>query len=198
MNALVSRARKVAFTTEMKLTIDNLQGQGAQDYTGSLDGTQSPKIERKLNQPAELQFSLISNTPGFVIPVMSARVTLGKANGSDVFTGYVSAAPQYEYLGWGEQGPVYRYNVVAQSDEVLLNQKALPNRSPFVDRSAGEALRQLAQDLLPGWFDTSTVQDLDTLAVYAVNPQKNFSYHAAEIALSARASFRTMNGALIL
>ena len=96
------------------------------------------------------------------------------------------------------KAPVYRYNVVAQSDEVLLDQKALPNRSPFVDRSAGNALRQLAQDLLPGWFDTSGVQDVDTLAAYAVNPQKSFSFHAAEIALAARASFRTMNGALIL
>ena len=182
----------------MKLTIDNLQGQGPQDYTGALDGTKLPNVERKLNQPAELQFSLVANSPGFVIPVMGARVTLGKMNGSDVFTGYVIAAPQYEYLGWGEQGPVYRYNVVAQSDEILLNQKALPNRSPFVDRSAGDALRQLAQDLLPGWFDTSAVQDVDTLATYAVNPQENFSFHAAEIALSARASFQAMDGGLIL
>ena len=140
----------------------------------------------------------VVDASSFAIPVMGARVMLGKANGSDVFTGYVTASPQYEYLGWGEQGPVYRYNLVAQSDEVLLNQKALPNRSPFVDRSAGNALRRLAQDLLPGWFDTSLVQDVDTLAAYAVNPQKDFSFHAAEIALAARASFRTMNGALIL
>jgi hypothetical protein len=182
----------------MKLTIDNLQGQGPQDYTSALDQTKLPKVERKLNQPAELQFSLVADLPGFVVPVTGARVTLGKTNGSDVFTGYVTAAPQYEYLGWGEQGPVYRYNVVVQSDEALLNQKALPNRSPFVGRSAGNALRQLAQDVLPGWFDTTALQDLDTLATYAVNPQKNFSFHAAEIAVSARASFRTMNAALIL
>ena len=182
----------------MKLTIDNLQGQGPQDYTGSLDGTKSPRIERKLNQPAELQFSLVANTPGFVIPVMGARVMLGKANGSDVFTGYVSAAPQYEYLGWGEQGPVYRYNVEVLSDEIVLNRKVLPNRSPFVNRSAGDALRQLAQDVLPDQFNTAGVQDVDTLAVYAVNPQQTFSFHAAEIAVAARASFRTMNGSLIL
>jgi hypothetical protein len=182
----------------MKLTIDNLQGQGPQDYTGALDGMKLPNVERKLNQPAELQFSLVANSPGFVIPVMGARVTLGRMNGSDVFTGYVTAAPQYEYLGWGEQGPVYRYNIVAQSDEILLDQKALPNRSPFVERSAGDALRQLAQDLLPGWFDTSAVQDVDTLATYAVNPQESFSFHAAEIALSARASFQAMDGSLIL
>ncbi|MFZ0420474.1 MAG: hypothetical protein WAM04_20390 [Candidatus Sulfotelmatobacter sp.] len=182
----------------MKLTIDNLQGQGPQDYTAALDGTKLPKVERKGNQPAELQFSLVANSPGFVIPQVGARVTLGKANGSDVFTGYVIAAPQYEYLGWGEQGPVYRYNVAALSDEVLLDQKALPNRSPFVDRSAGNALRQLAQDLLPGGFDMSAVQDVDTLATYAVNPQQSFSFHAAEIALASRGSFRAMNGALIV
>ncbi len=98
----------------------------------------------------------------------------------------------------GEQGAVYRYEVVAQSDEVLLDQKALPNRAPFVARSAGSALRQLAQDLLPGGFDTSAVQDVDTLASYEVNPQKKFSLHAAEIALAARASYRAMNGALVL
>jgi len=182
----------------MKLTIDNLQGQGPQDYTAALDGTKLPKIERKLNQPAELQFSLVANSPQFVVPVMGAQVSLGKTNGSAVFTGYVTTAPQYEYLGWGQSGPVYRYNVVAQSDEVLLDQKALPNRSPFVVRSAGSALRQLAQDLLPGFFNTTAVQGLDTLAVYAVNPQKRFSFHAAEIAVAARASFRAINGALIL
>ena len=182
----------------MKLTIDNLLGQGPQDYTDAMDGTKTPKIERKLNQPAELQFSLVGTSPAFVIPVAGARVTLGKTNGSDVFTGYVAGAPQYEYLGWGEQGPVYRYNLVAQSDEVLLDQKALVNRAPFVDRSAGSALCQLAADVLPGWFDTSAVQAVDTLAAYAVNPQENFTFHAAEIAVAARASFRAMGGALIL
>ena len=182
----------------MKLTIDNLQGLGPQDYTAQLDGTKMPKVERKLNQPAELQFSLLANSPGFVVPIVGARVTLGKTNGSDVFTGYVVATPQYEYLGWGEQGPVYRYNVAAQSDEILLDHKSLPNRSPFVDRSAGGALLQLAQDLLPGFFDTTALQAVDTLATYTVNPQKSFSFHAAELSVASRASFRSMNGALIL
>jgi len=83
------------------------------------------------------------------------------------------------------------------NSEVLLNQKALPNRSPFVERSAGNALRQLSQDLLPGKFDTSAMQDVDTLAVYAVNPQQNFSFHAVELALASRGSFRSMSGALM-
>ena len=121
----------------MKLTIDNLQGQGAQDYTGALDWTKLPEWSASAISPRNCSSVLVANSPGFVIPVLGARVTLGKTNGSDVFTGYVVAAPQYEYLGWGEQGPVYRYNVAAQSDEILLDQKALPNRSPFVDPERG-------------------------------------------------------------
>jgi hypothetical protein len=182
----------------MKLTIDNLQGAGPQDYTGAVDGTVAPKIERRLNKPAELRLSLVANSPTFEVPVVGARVTLGKTNGSDVFTGYLTESPQFEYLGWGEQGPLYRYHLVAESDEVLLDQKALPNRPPFVDRSAGDALRQLTEDLLPGWYDTSGVQDVDTLVSYPVNPQKKFSHHAAEIALAVRGSYRAMNGALML
>jgi hypothetical protein len=182
----------------MKLTIDNLQGQGPADYTASLDGTVAPRVERRLNQPTDLTLSLLGNTQGFVVPSTGARVILAKAKGDLLFTGYLTQAPQFEYLGQGEQGAIYRYDLVAQSDEVLLDQKALPNRAPFVGRSAGAALIQLAQDLLPGGFDTSAVQDVETLASYAVNSQKKFSYHASEIALAARASYRAMNGALQL
>jgi hypothetical protein len=182
----------------MKLTIDNLLGAGAQDYTGALDATGAPKVVRKLNKPATLALSLVANSASFVVPAIGARVILAKANASSVFTGYLTQAPKCEYLGWGQQAPVYRYDLVAESDEVLLDQKALPNRAPFVDRSAGAALRQLAQDLLPGGFNTSAVADVDTLASYVVNPQKKFSYHAAEIALAARAGYRAMDGALTL
>jgi hypothetical protein len=182
----------------MKLTIDNLQGTGAADYTASLDGTIAPRVERKINQPAAMQFSLLAGASGFVVPVIGARVVLVKASGSFVFTGYLTQAPQLEYLGWGQGAPVYRYEMIAESDDVLLDQKALPNRAAYVERSAGSALTQLAQDLLPGVFNTSAVQSVDTLASCLVNPQKKFSYHAAEIAVAARASYRAMDGALVL
>lgn len=182
----------------MKLTIDNLQGQGPVDYTSALDGTIAPRVERKINAPAALGLSLLITSATLATPVIGARIILTKANGDFLFTGYLTQAPQHEYLGSGEQGAVYRYHLSAESDEVLLDQKALPNRAPFVERSAGGALRQLAKDLLPGGFDLSAVQDVDTLGSYQVNPQKKFSYHAAEIALAARASYRAINGALML
>src|SRR5579863_7577867 len=181
----------------MKLQIDNLEGQGPVDYTSAIDGSRSPQVVRKLNLPSELQFSLVADSPSFVVPLTRARVTLGLTNGQDVFTGYLMQSPVFEYLGWGERGPMYRYDLVAQSDEGLLDEKRLPDRCPFLDRSAGDALRQLTQDLMPGVFDTSAVQDLDILAWYASDPRRTWSQHAAEIAIQARAGYRILNGALI-
>jgi len=180
----------------MKLQIDNFDGRGPSDYTSAIDASRAPKVVRRLNKPDELQLSLIADRPDFIVPGNGARITLGRSNGEDVFTGYLTQAPAFEYLGWGERGPVYRYNLVAQGDEVLLDRKQIPNSPPFVDRSAGDALRQLTEDLLPGIFDTTAVQDVDTIAHYAPSPQKKWSEHAAEIALRARAVYRALNGAL--
>src|SRR5579863_2048471 len=125
----------------MNISIDNLAGAGAVDYSSALDLTMAPRVLRKINQPAELRCSLTGAGQAIVA---GARVILTKANGNFVFTGYLTQAPECEYLGWGEAGTVYRYHLVAESDEVLIDQKALPNRAPFVGRSAGGALRQLA------------------------------------------------------
>jgi hypothetical protein len=181
----------------MKLTIDNLDGRGARDYTAFVDGVRTPHLVRRLNQPAELQFSLVASAPDFVVPANGARVMLGRMNGQDVFTGYVVATPNYEYLGWGGQGPIYRYNVIARSDEVLLDHKTIRRRTPFVARSAGDALRQLAEDLMPGAFDLQQIEDVDTLPQYYCDPQKTWSEHAAEIALRVRGSYRVLDGGLI-
>lgn len=180
----------------MKLQIDNLDGLGPRDYTSVIDAAHTPKLTRKLNQPSELQFSLLLGTD-LVAPHRGSRVIVGRTNGQDVFTGYITADPEFESLGWGQQGPMYRLNIVAQSDESLLDEKRLPTRSPFVARSAGDALRQLTEGVMPGAFDTSGVQDLDKIPDYIPDPQLSWSKHAANIAVLARASYRTLNGALI-
>src|SRR5579883_1413623 len=89
----------------MKLTIDNLDGRGPWDYTAYLDGA-GVRVARRLNKPTEVRFSLVASGPDFVVPVSGARVMVGQLNGQDVFTGYLTGAPKYEYLGWGGQGPV--------------------------------------------------------------------------------------------
>src|ERR1700756_5067232 len=113
----------------MKLQIDNLDGLGPRDYTADIDAARSPKVTRKLNAASQLTFSLISVGGDFVVPGRGARVTLGRTNGQDVFTGYIESEPEYEYLGWGERGAMYRYNFVVLSDEFLLDEKRLSTRS---------------------------------------------------------------------
>jgi hypothetical protein len=181
----------------MKLTIDNLDGRGPRDYTLAVDQTRAPRVLRRLRKPAELRLSLVASDPEFVVPVDGARITMGRLNGTDVFTGYLSSAPNFEYLGWNERGPVYRYNVIAQSDEVLLDKKTLPDRHPFVARSAGEALRQLTEDLLPGVMDTSGIANLDSMWWYSCNQEKRWSEHVSEIAVRARASYHTLGDKIL-
>ena len=182
----------------MKLQIDNFDGTGVHDYTNAIESTGLPRIIRHLNKGSQLQVSLIADSPSFLVPVGGARVRFKRNDDQDIFTGYLIATPAYEYLGWGTNGPVYRYKLTAASDEFILDRKRLPSHAPFVDRSAGDVLKQLSQELLPGVLDTSSVQDLDALPTYNPDPQKKWSEHAAEIAVLARASYRAQSGALVL
>jgi hypothetical protein len=163
----------------MKLLIDNLDGLGPRDYTSAIDASNPPHIQRMANQPDKLSVGLVVDSPDFIVPVANARVTYGKTNGHSSFTGYLTQVPAYEFLGWNEKGPVYRLILIACSDEVLLDEKRLPDRSPFVERTAGNA------------------QDLDPVLDYVPDPQKTWSQHAAQIAANVRATYKLSNGALI-
>lgn len=142
--------------------------------------------------------ALVAGSSTFVVPAARARVIVEKGDGSRIFTGYVTATPGYEYLGWGERGPVYRFTLTASSDEFLLDHKTAPERATFIRRSAGDIVRQLAQDLLPSAFDTTGTEACATLPAYSSGAQRNWSEHAAEIALLARASYRVHDGKVTL
>src|SRR5689334_12841223 len=180
----------------MKLTIDNLDGLGPRDYTSAIDAANPPHILRRLNKPAELRVGLVADTPDFIVPANGARLTLGRTNGSDVFTGYVAAVPEFEYLGWGERGPVYRYRLLAISDEILLDRKPVPLRPVFVACTAGDAIRQLTESISPNLLDQTAVTDVDSLTRYSCSPSSIWSEHAAALALRARGAYQVIDGKL--
>lgn len=180
----------------MKLTIDSLDGLGALDYTAFLDSSKNPALVRKINSPAEFHFGLVAGLGGLAVPVIGGRVMLTLDNASDLFTGYIAETPTYQHLGWADGGAVYRYEIDALSDVMLMDQKAPPPHPPFVDRSAGSAFDQLTAEALPGWFDVSGVEAGDPIPYYSVNPAKKWTASATEIALSARFSYRDDNGNL--
>ncbi|HET8668246.1 MAG TPA: hypothetical protein VFM10_09730, partial [Terriglobales bacterium] len=180
----------------MRLTIDNADGRGALDYTDALDAKRAPLVKRKLNRPSHLTMALVASSPKFAVPAARARVVLERCDGGKLFTGYIIAVPDYEYLGWGERGPVYRYIVNASSDEFLLDTRILPKRAPFVHCTAGDILKQLAVDLLPGTFDMAGVEPGATLPSYTGSVAQTWSEHAAQIALLTRGAYRVHDGTL--
>jgi hypothetical protein len=182
----------------MQLTIDNLDGFGPRDYTSAISADAAPKITRQLNQPSAFAATLIADNAQFVVPSEGGRVILARADGVKLFTGYLTQAPEFEYLGWGERGPVYRYALVAQSDEYILDRKMLPARAPFTARTAGAILKQLAADLLPASFDVTGVQDVEVLSSLAVDTEKPWSFHAAQAALRTRSAYRAHDSKLML
>lgn len=180
----------------MNLLIDNNDGLGPQDYTAKLDIDHLPKITRRLNQAATMAAWLVAADAGFHPPVSGARVVLQRADGSRLFTGYLATTPQQQYLGYSHTGAAWRYGLIAVDDSCLLDRNALPVRTPFAFRTAGDAVRTLANDVLLNGFDLSGVQDVSSVNQFAVVPQKTWTEHVQELATMTRASYRAHDGKL--
>lgn len=182
----------------MIFTLDNFDSAGVRDYTAFLSAEPPLQILRKLNQPEELTATLLAESEEFVVPAAGARVIVARDDGHKLFTGYLTEVPAYEYLGFGMRGPCYRYSLSARSDEALLDRKLVPPLAPFVTRTAGGALKQLAAAVLPDVFDVSQVQDCAVLPKYSPSIQQPWSGQAAEIAMQARAAYRVLDGRISL
>jgi len=180
----------------MRLTIDNHDGQGAGDYTSWLAATPQATVERRLNQPAQMKFSLLAVGENRAAPASGARVVLTSASGTSVFSGYLATAPRAVFAGNDESGAVYRWEATANSDELLLDRHTVAEREPYVGRTAGAILRKITQGLLPGVFDTSAVADTVTVPEYTAEVARTWSEHAAELAVMARAAYRAQDGAV--
>jgi hypothetical protein len=180
----------------MNLLIDNNDGLGPQDYTARLDADRLPQIGRKLNAAATLCAWLVSADASFRPPCSGGRVILQRSDGFRLFTGYLDVPPQMEYLGSG-QTAAWRYRLHALDDSSLTDRNPLPARTPFASRTAGDALKTLTNDVLPGGVDVSGVQDVSTVNQFAIVPQKTWTYHAQELATETRATYRAHDSRLL-
>ena len=181
----------------MILLIDNNDGQGPRDYSAYVDAQHLPRIARTLNSAATMTATLLATDAEFTGPTTCARVVLQCGSGSKLFTGYVDAAPQQQPLG-GNPAGLWRWTIHAVDDSCLLEHNVLPARTPFTSRTAGEALKTLANDVLPGGLDLSGVQDVSPVNQFAVVPQKGWSEHAQHLATMSRATCSASDGKLAL
>ncbi len=180
----------------MNLLIDNNDGLGQQDYTAWVDADHLPKITRRLNRAATMTAWLVAADASFHPPVSGARVLLQRADGFRLFTGYLATALGQQYLGYSHAGAAWRYSLAAVDDSCLLDHNALPVRTPFAFRTAGDAVRTLTNDVLPNGFDLSGVQDVSPVNQFVIVPQKTWTEHVQELATMTRASYRAHDGKL--
>jgi len=179
----------------MNLLIDNNNGLGQQDYTSYIDGDHLPKVVRKLNDAATMIATLVAADPSFNSPVQGARIVLQRSDGYTLFTGYLAAPPEQQYLGYG-QIPAWRFILDATDDSCLLDHNQLPARTPFAYRTSGNALATLANDALPGVLDESGVEDVSSVNQFVIVPQKSWTWNAQELALMSRAVYRAHDNKL--
>jgi hypothetical protein len=183
----------------MKLTLDNLDGRGAVDYTGVLAAEHPLKIERVLNAPSRCTGGLeVSTQAGLATPVRRARVVVTPDAGTVLFTGYVATEPAPEYVGAGLTGPAYRTIFSAVSDEWLLDKQSLTLTGNGFAIAGGTLLAKLAARTAGGTLSTSGVVAPNAVGVFTPQAGQPWSANAAGIAAGSYAAYRAVGGALSL
>jgi hypothetical protein len=177
----------------MKITI---QGQ---DYTAALDAVRPLTIERKLNEPSICQLWLsLPATGSLVMPIRNQPLAVTGDDGTTYFTGYLAVTPLQEYAGMGMEGPRYRIGLQALSDELLLDQLAMPRSTGATGNSAGELMTALVTHSGATALSTQGLTLLTPVSNFVPEPGSLFSKSAGEVASQARAAYRAVNGALTL
>jgi hypothetical protein len=182
----------------VKITIDNLDGAGPLNYSGTLCAEDPLKIARTLNAPSICSGMLDLSGVAMAIPARRARVVVTTDNGSALFTGYVATDPVPVYAGVGLKGSVYRYAFSAVSDEWLLDKQPVPLSGTGLAQSGGELLRTLADRVDAGLFTTTGVMDGKNVGVFEPMQSKNWSANAGGVASATYAAYRVLNGAVSL
>ncbi len=182
----------------MKLTIDNLNGAGAVDYSAALTPDGPVKITRTLNQPSLASGLLDVTDAALPVPVRRARILIASDAGTVLFTGYLATDPEAIYAGVGLAGPVYRYAFSAVSDEWLLDKQAVPPGSAGLAQSGNSLLETLTARVDAGLFTTAGVTSVPPVGVFVPVERETWSANASALASAVYSAYRVVNGALTL
>jgi hypothetical protein len=182
----------------VKITIDNLDGTGALDYSVALCADGPLKIARSLNAPSVCSGLLDVGDSMLKVPVRRGRVVVEAANGTVLFTGYIATEPEAVYAGMGLKGSVYRYAFSAISDEWLLDKQAVPLSGAGLAQTGGQLLTTLTNRVDAGLFTTSGVMNGASVGVFEPMQTENWSANAGSVASATYAAYRVLGGAVSL
>ena len=182
----------------MKLTIDNLDGLGAVEYSAQICAEGPVKIERTLNAPSKCSFSLCLEGTSLAVPARRSRIIVISAGGDLLFTGYLVSEPDPTFVGSGVLGPVYRVACHSISDEWLLDKQSVFPSTATLEQADGAALTTLTNRVESGRMSTTGVTDSRLLGYFQPDQTKLWSTNAGQLANAGCASYRVLNGNLAL
>ncbi len=188
----------------MRITIDNLDGLGAVDYTGAVAAEGPITVQRALNVPSRCTAEIVLGAEGLAAPARRGKVTVTAADTTVLFTGYLATEPVRIYAGNASAGPVYRARITAVSDEWLLDN--LGSGAGLRDAMSlglnGAALvTRLASRAQAGGSSALTVASGATVpstGAFAARASVPWSVNAGEAASSAYAAYRALNGQVLI
>jgi hypothetical protein len=188
----------------VNLTIDNLDGLGAVDYSAAIDASAALKIDRTLNEPSRCTGVLSGlgapglGSPGLGVPVRRGRIVVTADSGTVLFTGYIATTPEALYAGVGTAGPLYRVIFAAISDEWLLDRQTTLFGNPGLGATAGQIFKTLVSRSGGAHLGTANVQSGRPVGVFEPEAGANWSANAGSVASAAYSAYRALGGALTL
>jgi hypothetical protein len=182
----------------LKLTIDNLDGNGAIDYSAVLSAKQPITVARKLNAPSLCSFGLVIAGAAPETPLRNGRVIVTDSNGVVLFTGYVASEPARELAGAGTAGAVHSLLLSAVSDEVLLDWQSVPQTRATSGQTLGQLVSTLTARVDPTRLTVAAPPTTPTVGHFLPDAGKSWSQNTAELASMARFAYSALSGGVTL
>lgn len=188
----------------MQITIDNLDGLGARDYTASVAPQGSITIQRVLNTPSRCTAEILVGEAGLPLPSRLGRVVVTADNSTVLFTGYLATEPVRVYAGEASTGSVYQARLSAVSDEWLLDRMgsgASETAASLLSLNGDQLLSRLTARAQAGQSSSLTVATASgSLAsgVFTARASVPWSANAAEAASASYSGYRALNGQIML
>jgi len=187
----------------MRMTIDNLDGLGALDYTPAVAAEGPISVQRALNVPSRCTAEIVLGFSGLAVPSRRARVTVTNAAGALLFTGYLATEPVRIYAGEATTGAAYRARLSAVSDEWLLDNLgsgAGAQDATLLGLTGSALVAQLTTRAQAGGATVLTIASSpagQTTGAFVPSRTAPWSSNAAAAASSAYAGYRALNGQVL-
>ena len=185
----------------MRITIDNLDGQGAHDYTSAVASGGAITLQRVLNSVSRCTAELLPDAASLPMPARRGRVVVTSDAGDVLFTGYLATEPMRVYAGQMSEGATYRARVTAVSDEWLLDRQGsgtAGSSGVSLALDGGSLLARLTARVQAGQTDGIQVETggamLRAVGTFQARPSEAWSVNAGAAASAAYAGYRAVAG----